>query len=74
MRTFFYWLTSTAIAVLAASASEQGDGLVGMAWTAGSRIDALPVPEPSRAILLALGILAIAFTYRRAWLNWKSGN
>jgi hypothetical protein len=31
----------------------------------------LPVPEPSRAFLLFAGIMAMAFTYRRAWLGWK---
>jgi hypothetical protein len=29
------------------------------------------VPEPSRAILLFAGIMAMAFTYRHAWLSWK---
>jgi hypothetical protein len=32
-----------------------------------------PVPEPSRALLLFAGIMAMAFTYRRAWLSWKRG-
>ncbi|OYW31142.1 MAG: hypothetical protein B7Z47_01925 [Chthoniobacter sp. 12-60-6] len=31
----------------------------------------LPVPEPNRTFLLFAGIMAMAFTYRRAWLNWK---
>lgn len=33
----------------------------------------LPVPEPGRAVLLFAGIMAMAFTYRRVWLNWKRG-
>jgi len=31
------------------------------------------VPEPGRAMLLFAGIMAMAFTYRRAWLSWKRG-
>jgi hypothetical protein len=33
----------------------------------------LAVPEPSRALLLFIGVMAMAFTYRQAWLNWKRG-
>lgn len=34
----------------------------------------MPVPEPGRALLLFAGMMAMAFTYRRVWLNWKRGN
>ncbi|TDU81563.1 putative secreted protein with PEP-CTERM sorting signal [Prosthecobacter fusiformis] len=71
MRKFFYWLTSLAIAVLAAGASEQGDDAAEILWTPASQLNALPVPEPSRAVLLGIGIMAIAFTYRKAWINLK---
>ena len=71
MRTLFFWLTSTAIAVLAAGASEHNEAAVGLHWTAPSQADVLLVPEPSRALLLGVGIMAIAYTYRQAWMNWK---
>jgi hypothetical protein len=32
----------------------------------------LPVPEPGRVMMLFAGMMAMAFTYRRAWLNWKT--
>ncbi|MDZ4287821.1 MAG: hypothetical protein U0984_07675 [Prosthecobacter sp.] len=32
----------------------------------------LAIPD-GRAILLGLGILAIAYTYQRIWLNWRRG-
>ncbi|HEY1084247.1 MAG TPA: PEP-CTERM sorting domain-containing protein [Prosthecobacter sp.] len=71
MRTFLYWLLVSAFAVLAAGASEKNDA-VGQIWTPDTHIqNVLPVPEPSRAMLLGLGIMAIAFTYRQAWLNLK---
>lgn len=31
----------------------------------------IAVPEPNRAFLLFAGIMAMAFTYRHAWLSWK---
>jgi uncharacterized membrane protein YidH (DUF202 family) len=71
MRTFIYWLTATAIAVLAAGAAEQGELAPDMMWAPGISQNALPVPEPSRAFLLGVGIMAVAFTYRQAWLNLK---
>lgn len=74
MRSTFYWLVSAAIAVLAMhSAGHAGEGGAAMdlLWGAEAPTDVLPVPEPSRAVLLGVGIMAIAFTYRRAWLNMK---
>ncbi|MBB5038487.1 PEP-CTERM sorting domain-containing protein [Prosthecobacter dejongeii] len=71
MRAVFYWLFSIALAGLAARASEHSDKASQLLWDSSVAADALPVPEPSRAILLSFGIMAIAFTYRQAWLNWK---
>lgn len=71
MRTLFYWLTSTVIAVLAAGASEFNEADAELNWAAPSQADVLLVPEPSRALLLGIGIMAIAYTYRQAWMNWK---
>jgi hypothetical protein len=71
MRTFFYWLFSTSLAALAASASEHSEKATEILWLPASQLNALPVPEPSRAVLLGVGIMAIAFTYRQAWLNMK---
>ncbi|GAA5136199.1 hypothetical protein GCM10023213_10810 [Prosthecobacter algae] len=74
MRSFFYWLFSIALATLATAASDHTDKTGEFLWTPTVAADVLPVPEPSRAILLGVGILAIAFTYRQAWLNLKRGN
>ena len=76
MRTFLYWLTSMTIAVLAAGASDQRGMAADEWWTSTDHLAAnvLPAPEPSRAILLGVGIMAIAFTYRKAWLNLKRQN
>lgn len=70
IRSFVYWTASLSLAVMAATALGS-DG--SMDWTASDPmlIHALPVPEPARAAFLGIGIIAVAFTYRRAWLNMK---
>lgn len=70
MRSIIYWLTSSSIAVLSMRAlaeTESGDGQ--MLASAGIEVQALP--ENVRAIILGIGIMAIAYTYHRAWLNLK---
>ena len=71
MRAPFYWMVVTVIAVVAAHASDIEKEAASVLWVSPSQLDVLPVPEPSRAVLLGIGIMAIAFTYRRAWLNLK---
>lgn len=72
IRSLIYWFACSIAAVIAVGATEPDmaaspalklteDGINGV----------LPVPEPSRAFLLFAGIMAMAFTYRRAWLGWK---
>ncbi len=40
-----------------------------MLASAGIEVQALP--ENIRAIILGIGIMAVAYTYRRTWLNFK---
>lgn len=74
MRSTFYWLVVVAIAALAMHSAghaldhETASELI---WMSEVPSDVLPVPEPSRAVLLGVGIMAMAFTYRKAWLNLK---
>jgi hypothetical protein len=73
-RPVIYWLACSALAVIAVGAAEPG--LVNPDVFNLTNLDASsvkPVPEPSRALLLFAGIMAMAFTYRKAWLNWKRG-
>lgn len=73
-RSLSYWLFSSLAAALAATAGEPGAAdpqIFSLPVDAESSI--LAVPEPGRAILLFAGIMAMAFTYRRAWLSWKRG-
>ncbi len=72
-RSILYWMCCTVFAVLAAKASDMTSSTSAeAALTLSHQMpDILPVPEPGRAVLLGVGILAIAFTYRKAWLNMK---
>ncbi len=73
-RSILYWLICLAFAVLVARAAEPTAVSDGLTWATGDGTAAhvLPVPEPGRAMMLFAGVMAMAFTYRRAWLNWKT--
>ncbi|MCB1279098.1 MAG: PEP-CTERM sorting domain-containing protein [Prosthecobacter sp.] len=72
-RSFSYWFVCGVIAILAVEVAEAGmEPSFTLPAEAASSV--LPVPEPGRAILLFAGIMAMAFTYRRAWLGWKRGS
>ena len=69
MRSILYWLTSSMVAVLcmhaAAGTGDMEDpGVIGQIV-----VDPAGVSEVSKAVLLGIGIMAVAYTYRRAWLN-----
>lgn len=72
LRSITYWLVCSITAVIAAGAAEHN--------VAGTLSFTLPdnvarmvqtVPETNRGLLLFAGIMAMAFTYRQAWLSWK---
>ena len=67
MRALTYWLASIFVAALASRAAERGDRLL----TGDPMSSLLAVPDSARSILLGIGILAMAYTYRQAWLNWR---
>ncbi|MBL9134026.1 MAG: PEP-CTERM sorting domain-containing protein [Verrucomicrobiaceae bacterium] len=72
-RSFLYWLTASSLAALVVQSAEPVATGVTPEWSGAEAGQLLPVPEPGRALLLFAGIMAMAFTYRRAWMNWKSG-
>ncbi len=72
LRSVLYWLACTITAALAVGATEPSETLMlPFTPTSSTAAAVFPTPDPSRALLLFLGIMAMAFTYRRAWLNWK---
>lgn len=64
MRPLLYWLAALFFAVFAARAAERPDEGVLIA-DVGAPL--LAVTDPARSMLLGVGILALAFTYRQAW-------
>ena len=73
-RSFLYWLICLVFALFVARAAEPAAVVDGMTWVTADATASqiLPVPEPGRAMMLFAGVMAMAFTYRRAWLNWKT--
>ena len=75
IRSLIYWVVSFVIAAYAAngiSASASGvePAVVSPALSVSSL---LAVPDAARSALLFIGIIAVAFTYQRAWINFRSG-
>lgn len=72
LRSFSYWFACSIVAVMAVTAAEPDvAGALDFQLPESAASSVLPVPEPNRTFLLFAGIMAMAFTYRRAWLNWK---
>lgn len=73
-RSISYWFASSLAAAFAATAGEPvTDAVAPFSLPSDAAMSILTVPEPSRALLLFIGVMAMAFTYRQAWLNWKRG-
>ncbi|MGV3658886.1 MAG: PEP-CTERM sorting domain-containing protein [Prosthecobacter sp.] len=75
-RPTIYWLACIVLAAIAAQAADPAVAVEGAASFVLPQTDPnilQPVPEPGRALLLFAGMMAMAFTYRRVWLNWKRG-
>lgn len=75
-RPTFYWLACIALAAMAAQGADAvvANEAAGFVLQQGEANALMPVPEPGRALLLFAGMMAMAFTYRRVWLNWKRGS
>ncbi len=74
IRSFIYWFACSIAAFIAVGATESGmAAMLDLSLPQAGASTVLPVPEPSRAFLLFAGIMAMAFTYRSAWLSWKRG-
>ena len=73
IRSFIYWAACLLIAAYAASRAEasssQIEGVVSPA--AMTFPSAVTIPDAARSALLFIGIIAVAYTYQQAWLNFR---
>jgi hypothetical protein len=69
MRSTLYWLTSSAIAALSMHAVAGTSDMESSMMIGQIMVDPSGVSEASKAILLGIGIMAVAYTYRCAWEN-----
>jgi len=71
-RSFSYWLASSIAAAVAVGATEPDQaGALDLTVPGTAISSVITMPEPSRALMMFAGIMAMAFTYRQAWLSWK---
>ena len=71
-RSFTYWLACCIAAAMAVGATEPDKAeTLDLTLPVSAISSVIAVPEPSRALMLFAGIMAMAFTYRHAWLSWK---
>lgn len=71
-RSVLYWLVCTVLAFFAAAHAGESSSAVDAVSTATTvQANLVPVPESVRAVLLFLGIVAVAFCYNRAWVNFR---
>lgn len=72
LRSITYWLVCCTLAFVATHVVPAQSFGSELAAAPASIQQLLPVQDPRRTVPLFLGVLAMAFTYRRAWLNWKN--
>jgi len=70
MRSILYWLTSTLVAVLCMKAAATPNAEADVIAAAGPMLG-ITATDPTRAIMLGLGIMAMAYTYQRVWANFR---
>lgn len=70
MRSTLYWFTSTALAAICVKAAATQQAEAGV-LAAGDSLMTVPQADPMRAILLGVGIMAMAYTYHRVWANFS---
>lgn len=76
-RTFSYLITVLLAAVVVATtaSSDVFDRHDSTVTAASIHLDAPPVQERgSRVVLLIVGMAAVGFTFRQAWLNFRRGS
>ena len=71
MRALLFW-TLMLLAIFAGTSALIGSSLDPQNFTDNLQAPLASQPSQSRAALFGLGLVAITFTYRRAWLSWAN--
>lgn len=71
VRALVYWSVWTVIAVGATAVSVHGSDGQTLTGSLSAGMGMMMVPDPARAVVLGVGIMAMAFTYRQAWESWR---
>ena len=71
MRSFLYWLTSTFVALLCMKAVATPHAETDVIATVDPVLG-FTAADPTRAIMLGVGIMAMAYTYQRVWANFRA--
>lgn len=70
IKAIIFWTVSTLLAFVASHAADVP--IDGAAVAASAEpVGAIAVTASFRSALLMAGIMAVAYTYRRAWLNFR---
>lgn len=74
IRVLFYWVVSVWVATYAAghAVASSATEVEAVTPASASLANMVSVPEAARSALLFIGILAVAYTYQRAWMNFRS--
>lgn len=72
MPSVLYWLTSTIIALLCIKAAATQEADAEMVASALPQAMLSAPGDDLRAILLGIGIMAVAYTYRCVWMNFAT--
>lgn len=71
IKAIIFWTVSTLLAFVASDAADATTDAAALSASA-EPLGAMAVAASFRSALLMAGILAVAYTYRRAWLNFRS--
>jgi hypothetical protein len=75
IRALIYWVGTLVVATYAAghAFASAPEIETAVAPVANPFLNLLAVPDSARSVLLFVGILAVAYTYQRAWANFRGG-
>ena len=70
MRSVLYWLGCVTFALICVTAAATPQPAAASVATVDG-MGVSPSGNPARSIILGIGILALAYTYQRVWLNFS---